>query len=390
MDINALRDKFISIYSEKPAIFQSPGRINIIGEHTDYNEGFVLPAAIDKYVYVAISKRSDAEIHLYSVKYNEHVQVDIHSVKKQPQQWANYILGVVNEFQKANFTVGGFNLVLDGNVPGGAGLSSSAALECAVGYALNNIFSLGIDKIALTKFAQKAEHNFAGVMCGIMDQFASVFGKKDHAIKLDCKTHEYEYIPLNLPGFKMVLFNTNVKHNLSDSAYNKRREACYQGVSWIQEAHPEVQSLRDATVVMLDEFVLPKDADIYQKCLYVVEEIERLQLACADLEKGDLVSLGQRMFQTHEGLSKYYEVSCAELDFLVDEVKGNENVLGARMMGGGFGGCTINLVRDEAIDNLVAQTSVAYQNKFGVELGVYIVNIGEGSSTVELPEMQLN
>lgn len=385
MDINQIELKFKALYGASPAIFRSPGRINIIGEHTDYNEGFVLPAAIDKAVFVAISKRDDQEVHLHSIKYNESFTTNFSEIKPGEKQWANYILGVVNEIQKLGLSFSGFNLVLDGDVPDGAGLSSSAALECVTAFALNEIFNLKLDKLTMVQISQNAEHNFIGVMCGIMDQFASMFGKKDHAIRLDCKTLAYKYVPVNIDGYKFVLFNTNVKHNLANSAYNNRRASCFKGVAWIKEKYAEVNSLRDANLPMLDECVKTKDMDVYQKCRFVVEEIERLKLACTDLENNNLKSLGKRMYETHIGLSKAYEVSCEELDFLVDAVKPNKSVLGARMMGGGFGGCTINLVKEEAIDELTKELKVLYKQKFGIELTSYIVKIEDGAQVIKRP-----
>jgi len=386
MDINKIQQQFNELFHSNATLYKSPGRINIIGEHTDYNEGFVLPAAIDKAVYAAISKREDNEVHLFASKYKESFQTTITDIKPVEKQWANYILGVVSEIQKLGLAVGGFNLVIDGDIPGGAGLSSSAALECAVAFALNDQFDLQLEKMQIVKVAQQAEHNFAGVLCGIMDQFASVFGRKNHVVKLDCKTLEYRYVPINIPGYKFVLFNTNVKHNLASSAYNDRRAACFQGVAWVKEHHPEVNSLRDISVEMLNTYVKDKDADIYQKCKFVVEEIERLQLACEDLEANDLVSLGKRMLATHDGLSKAYEVSCKELDFLVDQVRNNPAVLGARMMGGGFGGCTINLIKEEAIEGITTNLEEAYLKEFGYGISTYHVNIENGSEVIKMPE----
>jgi galactokinase len=265
-------------------------------------------------------------------------------------------------------------------VPIGSGLSSSAAVECATVFALNEIFKLGIEKKELAFIGQKAEHTFAGVMCGIMDQFASVFGKRDHVIKLDCQSLEYEYVPLQLEGYKILLLNTNVKHSLGSSEYNTRRAQCEQGVAWVKEHHPEVSSLRDVTMEMLRQNVEPKDPLIYRRCKYVVEEIQRLLTACGDLKRGDLKSLGEKMFQTHDGLSGEYEVSCRELDFLVDAVRGNSDVVGARMMGGGFGGCTINIVREEAIDSLIETIGERYRQNMGKELSAYVAQIENGTS----------
>ena len=259
-------------------------------------------------------------------------------------------------------------------------MSSSAALECATGFALNEIFKLNISKKELAFIGQKAEHSFAGVRVGIMDQFASIFGRKDHVIKLDCQSLDYEYVPLKLEGYKILLLNTNVKHSLGSSEYNTRRAQCEQGVAWVKEHHPEVNSLRDVSMEMLHQHVEPRDPLIYRRCKYVVEEKERLLTGCEDLKKGDLKSLGKKMFRTHDGLSKEYEVSCKELDFLVDAVRDNPDVIGARMMGGGFGGCTINIVKEEAIDLLVKETGDSYQKEMGKELTAYIARVEDGTS----------
>jgi galactokinase len=369
-------------FGGEPIIVRSPGRVNIIGEHTDYNNGFVLPAAIDKAIYVAVSPRNDEQIKLYSGEFDKSFDTSLTKLKPTKEGWPNYILGVADQLMKRGYAIKGFNLAIDGDVPIGSGLSSSAAVECATAFALDEIFKLGISKKDLAFIGQKAEHTFAGVMCGIMDQFASVFGKKDHVIKLDCQSLDYEYVPLKLEGYKILLLNTNVKHSLASSEYNTRRAQCEQGVAWIKERHPEVNSLRDADMEMLHKYVQPKDALIYKRCKYVVEEKERLLTGCEDLKKGDLKSLGRKMFQTHDGLSKEYEVSCKELDFLVDAVRNNPDIVGARMMGGGFGGCTINIVKEEAIDPLVKSIGESYEKNMGKELTAYIAQVEEGTSLI--------
>jgi len=384
-----LKQAFKEIFDTEPILVKSPGRINIIGEHTDYNGGLVMPAAINKAVYIAISKREDSEIHLFSESYQEKYIGNINTVEKSEKAWANYILGVVDGLLKKDFPLSGFNLYIYGDVPLGAGLSSSAAVECATAYGLAQLNQLTIDKMDLALIAQKAEHEFAGVKCGIMDQFASVFGKEDYAMMLDCQTLEHEYIPLKLDGYKLVLLNTNVKHSLSDSAYNDRRAQCEQGVSWIKEHQPSVEFLRDADEEMLLQHVKPKSNETYMKCSFVVAEIARVKKAATALKEGNLQELGKLMFETHEGLSKAYEVSCKELDFLVDQVKGLDDVLGARMMGGGFGGCTINIVKDEAIDGLITKVSQLYQEQFGLSLSTYVVQTGNGSETITVTDQQL-
>ena len=380
---NKVTATFRSIFNcTETLVVRSPGRVNIIGEHTDYNEGFVLPAAIDKAIYVAIAKRSDNAIHLYAADFKERVEVQIADVKPT-NNWATYVLGVVDQLIKRGHIISGFNLVLDGDVPLGAGLSSSAAVECATVFALNELFDLQIDKMEMVRIAQKAEQTFSGVMCGIMDMFASMFGKKGQVIKLDCRSLEYQYKPFNLDGYKIVLFNTNVKHSLSSSAYNERRHQCEQGVAWIKAHHPEVNSLRDATMEMLQQQVAAKDEIIFSRCKYVVDEIQRLLTGCDDLARGDINSLGKKMFATHEGLSKMYEVSCKELDYLVDAVKDNQHVLGARMMGGGFGGCTINLVKDEVIEELVEKISIGYKKNMQLEMSAYVATIENGTEIMK-------
>ena len=379
MDIERLKASFKNLFQAEPIIVKSPGRINIIGEHTDYNGGFVMPAAINKAIYVAVSKRTDNEIHLYSESYQQFHHCSIESIEKSDKGWANYILGVADQLKKRGYKFGGFNLYLDGNVPLGAGLSSSAALECATVFAIDYLNNLGISQMDRALISQKAEHVFAGVNCGIMDQFASVFGKKDYAVMLDCRSMKYVYIPLKLDGYKLVLLNTNVKHSLSDSAYNTRRSQCEQGVAWVSEFVAGVTSLRDVNRVMLEQYVKPKSLEVFQKCNFVVEEIERVVKSADQLANGDLAALGNLMFQTHEGLSKDYEVSCAELDFLVELVKNDNAVLGARMMGGGFGGCTINIVKDEAIDELIVRAKIDYKKRFNLELDAYVVQTDNGS-----------
>ena len=361
-------------------IVRSPGRVNLIGEHTDYNNGFVLPAAIDKAAYVAIAKRTDNKVVMYATAFNQDFEISLKEIKTTTLGWPNYILGVIDQIQKTGVELGGCNLLIDGDIPIGAGLSSSAALECATLFAFNELFGLQFTRIQMAFMAQKAEHDFAGVHCGLMDMFASLFGKKDHVIKLDCRSLEYEYVPLDIKGYKILLLNTNVKHALSSSEYNTRRIQCEQSITWIQQQEPTVNSLRDATIEMLEKYVLPKDILIYNRCKYVVEENIRLISACADLENGNIEALGKKMFATHEGLKSLYEVSCPELDFLVDQVKGHPAVLGARMMGGGFGGCTINIVKEGAIESLVTMLEPLYEKHTQKQLSHYIASIEAGTS----------
>jgi galactokinase len=369
---------------EAPLVVSSPGRVNIIGEHTDYNDGFVLPAAIDKAAYLAMGLREDGEIHLFAKDLNEHFSISIENLQPTGDvSWPNYMLGAVAQFIKKGIAVPGFNAVLSSEVPMGAGLSSSAAVECATVFALDHLLRTNLTRIAMVEMAQKAEHEYAHVMCGIMDQFASMMGKKDHVIKLDCHSLAYEYVPFKLDGIKILLLNTNVKHSLASSEYNTRRNECGQAVEWIKEFEPQVHSLRDASEAMLDKYVLPKSELIDKRSRFVVQEINRLQAACDDLQRGDIKALGQKMYATHNGLSNMYAVSCHELDWLVNYVAGNDAVLGARMMGGGFGGCTINLVKKEAIEPLLQIIKPAYLEATGLELSHYITSIENGTEIVQ-------
>ncbi|MBE8721684.1 galactokinase [Sphingobacterium pedocola] len=384
IETTLLKNRYKEVFGSEPDLLaKSPGRINIIGEHTDYNEGFVLPTAIDKAIYVAVGKREDQEIHLYAEDFNEKYSIDLADLAITDKGWPNYILGVVDQLQKLDLPLSGFNLYLDGDVPLGAGLSSSAAVECATGFTLNELFSFGLKRVDIAKIGQLAEHTYAGVKCGIMDQFASVLSKEGHVLRLDCRTLEYEYVPLELGAYEIVLLNTNVKHSLASSAYNKRRELCEQGVAWVKEKHSDVNSLRDITVDMLDELVKDRDVDTYTKCKYVVEENIRLDKACEALKKGDIEELGKQLFLAHAALSDEYEVSCEELDFLVDFVKDIPEVVGARMMGGGFGGCTINIVKKGFGQQLADAIAPAYKTKFNLELDPIFVKADGGSQLLK-------
>ncbi len=380
---DAVYEQYQELFSDAPLLVRSPGRVNLIGEHTDYNQGLVLPAAIDKNIVLAIGKRADRTIQLHSLDQGQSHTASLDALERSPLLWPDYILGVVQQLAKRGHALTGFNLVFGGDIPQGAGLSSSAALECATAFALNELFGLGISRLDLALSAQAAENEFVGVKCGLMDQFASVFGQEQRLIKLDCADFSHEYIPFNNPDLRIVLFDTQVKHSLASSAYNERREQCEYGVSLIQAHHPEVKSLRDATIAQLDAYVKPVDEVVYNRCHYVVSEIKRLQDGCADLQRDDFAAFGKRMFETHDGLQHLYEVSCAELDVLVDLVRGNDAVLGARMMGGGFGGCTINLVKADRVDEVVDTVTRAYGERTGKKAQAYVAKISAGTSIID-------
>ncbi|WP_134088964.1 galactokinase [Olivibacter sp. XZL3] len=380
-----LKRSFIENFSQEPLIVRSPGRINLIGEHTDYNEGLVLPAAINKNVYLAIAKNGTDKVRLYAIDLSDSFETTLDAIKKTDKLWPDYILGVIEQLQLNNYAITeGIDIAFTGDIPQGAGLSSSAALECATAFALSTVFNLNLAQLDIALLSQAAENQFVGVNCGLMDQFASVFGKEQHLIKLDCADYSYEYIPFNTTDIKILLLDTQVKHSLASSAYNERREQCEKGVELIAKHEPSVTSLRHASEEMLLKYVKPIDEIVYKRCSYVVSEISRLQLACEDLKKDDFTAFGKRMFETHEGLEKQYEVSCKELDLLVQLVKNNPYVLGARMMGGGFGGCTVNLVKADRAEQVAEEVAAAYKEQTGINIPYYIAEINSGTTVVHL------
>ena len=378
MDTRVIEEKFKSLFGDNYMVYTSPGRVNLIGEHTDYNGGFVFPGAIDKGIYAVINPNGTDKVRAYSADYNEQVEFGMNEEDAPKESWARYIFGVCREMKKRGFDPKGFDTVFVGDVPLGAGMSSSAALESTFANALNEIFNLNIDRFELARIGQSTEHNYCGVKCGIMDQFASVFGKKGHLMRLNCATMEFEYFPFNPEGYKVVLLDTVVKHELASSAYNKRRESCENACAHIKARHPEVNFLSDATMEMLDEVKSEISEEDYKRAVYVIGEKQRVLDVCDALEKGDYDTVGDRMFGTHYGMSKEYEVSCEELDFLNDVAK-QCGVTGSRVMGGGFGGCTINLVKEELYDAFIATAKEKFNAKFGHEPKVYDVVISDGA-----------
>lgn len=375
-----IRNKFQELFNTTGSVYASPGRINLIGEHTDYNGGFVFPGAIDKGMIAEIKPNGTDKVRAFSIDLNDYAEFGLREEDAPKASWARYIFGVCREIIKRGGIIQGFDTTFAGDVPLGAGMSSSAALESTYAFALNDLFQLGIDKFELAKIGQATEHNYCGVNCGIMDQFASVFGKAGHLIRLDCRSLEYKYYPFDpeAAGYKLVLLDSVVKHELASSAYNKRRQSCEHVVEAIRRRHPEVEYLRDATMEMLGEVKGEVSAEDYMRAEYVIEEIQRVLDVCEALEKGDYETVGQKMYGTHYGMSKLYEVSCEELDFLNDIAK-ECGVTGSRVMGGGFGGCTINLVKNELYDAFVKKAFVDYTAKFGHEPKLYDVVISDGA-----------
>lgn len=364
--------------NELPEVYTSPGRVNLIGEHTDYNGSFVFPGAIDKGMIAAIRFNNSDKVKAYAIDLDESAEFGLNEEDLPEQGWAKYIFGVCREIIKRGGTIKAFDTAFAGDVPLGAGMSSSAALESTYAFALNDMLNLGIDKFELARIGQSTEHNYVGVMCGIMDQFASIFGKEGHLIRLDTKSMEYEYFPFDPEGYKLVLLDTLVKHELASSAYNKRRESCENAARTIAKRHPEVEFLRDATMDMLNEVKDEISEEDYMRAQYVIEETQRVRDVSDALERGDYETVGQKMYETHHGMSKLYEVSCEELDFLNDVAR-EHGVTGSRVMGGGFGGCTINLVKDELYDSFIKDAKEQFNAKFGHEPKVYDVVISDGA-----------
>ena len=370
-------EKFNELYGGGAVLFASPGRINLIGEHTDYNGGFVFPGAVDRGIVAAIKLNGTDRVRAFALDLGERAEFGLREEDKPSQGWACYIFGVCREIQKRGGVIGGFDTVFAGDVPLGAGMSSSAALESTYAFALNDLFSLGIDKFSLAKIGQATEHNYCGVNCGIMDQFASVFGKKGCLMRLDCRSMEFEYFPFDPQGYKLVLLDSRVKHELVGSPYNDRRASCERVAGVLGQ-----EFLRGASMERLEAVRHQISDEDYRRARYVIGEERRVLDVCEALEKGDYETVGKRMYETHWGMSKDYEVSCEELDFLVTTAQ-ECGVTGSRIMGGGFGGCTINLVKDELYDHFIAEAKRKFNARYGHEPEVYEVVISDGSRRLE-------
>ncbi|MBR0109353.1 MAG: galactokinase [Bacteroidales bacterium] len=379
-----IQNKFKTLFGEGGNLFASAGRINLIGEHTDYNGGYVFPGAIDKGIMAQIKLNGLDKVRAFSLDYNEMVEFGLNEEDKPKQQWACYIFGVCRETIKRGGKVAGFDTVFAGDVPLGAGLSSSAALESCFAFAINELNANNIDKFELAKIGQSTEHNYCGVMCGIMDQFASCFGKQGCLIRLNCKTLEYKYFPFDpeAAGYKLVLIDSCVKHELASSAYNKRRASCENAAAAIRKYHPEVEFLSDAKRVWLEEVRAEIPEEDFLRAEYVIGEVQRVLDVCDALERGDYETAGEMMYQTHFGMSRLYEVSCEELDFL-NKLARKMDVTGSRVMGGGFGGCTINLVKKELYEPFIATAVEKFGEKFGHKPKVIDVVISDGARKVE-------
>lgn len=373
-----IREQFRKSFGREGTLYASAGRINLIGEHTDYNDGFVFPGAIDKVIMAEIAPNDTDKVRVYSIDINDYVEFGLNEEDAPSQSWARYIFGVCREILKRGGEVKGFDAVFAGNVPLGAGLSSSAALESCFAFALNDLFNdNSIDKFELAKIGQSTEHNYCGVNCGIMDQFASVMGQKGKLMRLDCRSMEFEYYPFTPEGYELVLLDSVVKHELADSPYNKRRASCERVAKRLG-----LETLRDATMPMLKSIRTDITAEDYFRAKFVIEEKDRVLAVCDALVAGDYETVGKKMYETHRGLSDDYEVSCEELDFLNDIAR-ECGVTGSRIMGGGFGGCTINLVKENLLDNFIATAKTRFKEKYGHEPKVYPVVISDGAHKVE-------
>jgi len=381
MDIESLKRDFRTVYGPEPHIFRAPGRVNLIGEHTDYNEGFVMPAAIDFYTWVAIAPRSDSKVNIRSQSFDDNLSIDLDDDLRPRHAWSDYVVGVLEQIKREGNAVSGADILVHGEVPIGAGLSSSAAIEVAVGYAKLAEDGRAIDRVKLALLCQRAENQFVGMRCGIMDQFISCNGQRDHALMLDCRSLQYKLLPLASTA-RMVICNTMVKHELAAGEYNRRRADCEEGVRILTKYLPQVRALRDVVPEQLEHYRDKLPAIIYRRCRHVVTENDRVERAAAVLQKGDLTGFGKLMAESHRSLRDDYEVSCRELDIMVEIARPQKGVYGARMTGGGFGGCTINIVAAEQAESFKRHVAVAYEAATNLQPEIYISTAAEGAARV--------
>lgn len=380
--------KFLKAF--KPEfIVASPGRINLIGEHTDYNMGYVLPTAIENKITFKLQKNGSPSVcNIFTLGYDKGFTLNLNTIAKSDVEWENYVLGVLNEISKitalsTSFKTGrlaGFDCTIESNLPLGSGLSSSAAMECGLAYALNEMFNLELSNQTIVELAQRAEHTYVGTQCGIMDQFASVMSKEGHVILLDCQSLEHQYVPMNIHPYKIIMLNTKVSHNLASSEYNTRKKECEKGVAIIKEKHPNIKSLRDVTRPMLELAKAQMNQTVYNRCSFIIDENIRVLKMVRALRENNLELIGNLLYEAHSGISQLYEVSCPESDFLVDFSKTNPNVLGARQTGGGFGGCTLNIVHKDAVNEFIENASIAYKKAFNIDLEAFEVKPSGGTS----------
>lgn len=380
--LDNLTQAFHSHFSATPLVAFAPGRINLIGEHTDYQEGFVFPAAVEKGIWVAIQKNNLSVCQLYSLDFDQEFKFELEAFSPKKGHWATYVMGMVALLNQAGYSIPGFDMVIGGDIPVGSGLSSSAALSVAIGTALTGLFDFQISKKSIALYAQKSEHLFAGVNCGIMDPYASAFGVKDKALLLDCRTISHQEVPVILDDYSLILVNSKVKHSLADSAYNQRRESCEESVRILQANFPEIKTLRDLLISDLGIVEKNLSTDLYPKAKHVITECNRVHEAAKALKSGDLIGFGTLLKASHQSLSKDFDVSCPELDFLAEKSWEIDGVLGSRMMGGGFGGCTINLVKNSELDSFKTLIGTSYLRKFGITAEFISVKISSGAQLI--------
>lgn len=379
MNITHLTSLFHEKFSKNGWIFASPGRINIIGEHTDYNKGFVLPAAINQYFYAVIQKNDLRQCRVFSENFHQFENFSIDEACPTSKLWAKYFYGVIQEMKKIGKEVQGVDVLVSSEIPFGAGLSSSAALTSTFGFALNKLFQLNLSRFDLALIGQKTEHNYIGVKCGLMDQFASLFGKENQLILLDCNDYSHHYTPFISSDIKIVLFDSQVKHSLAHTEYNLRRQDCENGLKILQTIDPTITMLRNFDETLLEENANKFPPKILNRCRFVLQENNRVHRVCESLKNNDIQEFGKAIFESHEGLRDLYEVSCSELDFLVETARNTKGIIGARMMGGGFGGCTLNFVQQNNYDEFVDTVKIKFEKKYQKEAKYYEIQIGNGA-----------
>jgi galactokinase len=362
-------------------VYAAPGRVNLIGEHTDYNDGFVMPMAIEKDIRMVMQLREDKKVKAYSLDYDKLIEFKIDNLLYDKENiWVNYIKGIIDELQKMGKKLQGFNLIFTGNIPQGSGLSSSAALEVVTALAISDLHKIDIEAVELALLAQRAENNFVNVQCGIMDQYISRLGKKDNALLIDCRTNEYQLVPFENEEYKIVICNSKVERGLVDSEYNKRRKECNQAVDFFTEKMDKnITALRDLDLDTLHKYKEELSETVYKRAHHVISENQRVLAAKKALEANDMNNLGKLLYASHKSLSNDYEVSCQELDLLVDLASQQKGVKGARMTGAGFGGCTVNLVNKEYTADFVEKIKSKYYEKTNLKADIYITNPASGA-----------